>query len=355
MTTALAVGIGILVVNGVRPGVGVPPVDSSAGAPPAATTAAPDVGAAPADGSAGPPPQADGSLGDVLSRLLVGDNETGAQGVVPRNLFLAMVRAEILPLILFAALLGTALVLAEPAADTAIRVISELNDAVMRLVNWVMWLAPIGIFGLLASRIAEAGGFVGFFPELRALGWYSLTVLLGLAIHATIVLPLILWLLSRRHPLAYARGVGSALLTAFSTASSSATLPLTLRGTTQDNDVRERSASFVLPLGATINMDGTALYESVAAIFIAQVYAVPLGLGTQLVIFITATLAAIGAAGIPEAGLVTMVIVLTAAGLPLEGVGLILAVDWMLDRFRTAINVWGDSVGAAVIDQFEPA
>ena len=153
--------------------------------------------------------------------------------------------------------------------------------------------------------------------------------------------------------MAYVGGVGTALLNAFSTASSSATLPITIKGVTTENGVSERSSSFVLPLGATINMDGTALYEAIAAMFIAQVYAISLGLGEQVVIVLTATLTAIGAAGIPEAGLVTMVIVLNAVGLPIEGISLILAVDWLLDRFRTTVNVWGDSIGAGVIDAYE--
>ena len=144
-----------------------------------------------------------------------------------------------------------------------------------------------------------------------------------------------------------------ALLNAFSTASSSATLPLTMDGVKQNNGVSNRTASFVLPLGATINMDGTALYEAVAAMLIAQVYGITLGPMEQMVIVLTATLAAIGAAGIPEAGLVTMVIVLKAVDLPLEGIGLILTVDWLLDRFRTTVNVWGDSVGAGVIETLE--
>jgi Na+/H+-dicarboxylate symporter len=151
--------------------------------------------------------------------------------------------------------------------------------------------------------------------------------------------------------------MAKALLNAFSTASSSATLPLTMEGVEEQNGISNRTASFVLPLGATINMDGTALYESVAAMFIAQVYAPVLGIeitmAQQVVIFLTATLAAIGAAGIPEAGLVTMVIVLKAVDLPIEGITLILAVDWLLDRFRTTVNVWGDSVGAGIIETLE--
>jgi Na+/H+-dicarboxylate symporter len=177
------------------------------------------------------------------------------------------------------------------------------------------------------------------------------TVLVGLGIHGFVVLPLILWLFARRNPWRYMVNMATPLLTAFSTASSSATLPLTIEATEERNHVSRQSAYFVLPLGATLNMDGTALYESVAAIFIAQAVGIELTLAQQVMIFLTATLAAVGAAGIPQAGLVTMVIVLRAVGLPLEGIGLILAVDWLLDRFRTAVNVWGDACGAGVIDR----
>jgi len=177
------------------------------------------------------------------------------------------------------------------------------------------------------------------------------TVLLALSLHAAVVLPAILWFVGRRNPYRYMFNMGTALLTAFSTASSSATLPLTMEGVEKHNGVSEKVAGFVVPLGATINMNGTALYEAVAALFIAQAIGLDLTLGQQVMVLLTATLAAIGAAGIPEAGLVTMVIVLKAVGLPLEGIGLILAVDWLLDRFRTSVNVWGDAVGAAVVEQ----
>lgn len=292
-------------------------------------------------------------IGATLRTVVVGEPGGDRQGLFPRNVIAAMARMEILPLIVFSILLGAALsVLGEPA-QPAIRVLGGLNDAVMRLVHWVMLIAPLGIFGLIAARIGKAGGFAGFLPELLALGRYALSVLLGLAIHALLVLSLLLVLVARRSLVPYLRGVGAALLNAFSTASSSATLPLTLQGVEEENGISNRTASFVLPLGATINMDGTALYEAIAAIFIAQVYGISLGPAEQGIVFLTATLAAIGAAGIPEAGLVTMVIVLSAVGLPVEGVGLILAIDWLLDRFRTTVNVWGDAVGAAVIERFE--
>ncbi|MBT5536331.1 dicarboxylate/amino acid:cation symporter, partial [Candidatus Poribacteria bacterium] len=278
-------------------------------------------------------------------------------GMVPSNIFASMANMEVLPLIVFSLLLGAVLSVLGDSAKVAVDVFTALNEAIMRLVHWLMVVAPFGILGLVAGRIGNAGGFAGFLPELVAVGKYSLTVVLGLGIHALVTLPALLYFLGRRSPVKYATGMAKALMNAFSTASSSATLPLTMEGVEKQNGVSNRTASFVLPLGATINMDGTALYESVAAMFIAQVYAPVLGIeitmAQQVVIFLTATLAAIGAAGIPEAGLVTMVIVLKAVDLPIEGITLILAVDWLLDRFRTTVNVWGDSVGAGIIETLE--
>ena len=273
-------------------------------------------------------------------------------GMIPRNIFQSMANTSVLSLIFFSLLLGMALSMLGAPARGALEVISSLNDAVMQIVHWIMLVAPFGIFGLVAARIGSAGGFEGFLPELIALGKYSFTVIFGLTLHAVVVLPLILWIVGRRGPLKYARGVSPALLNAFSTASSSATLPVTMEGV-ERNGISNRTSSFVLPLGATVNMDGTALYEAVAALFIAQVYGIELSAIQQVIIFLTATLAAIGAAGIPEAGLVTLVIVLKAVGLPIEGIGLILAIDWFIDRFRTTVNVWGDAIGAGVIETLE--
>ncbi|MCB1092452.1 MAG: dicarboxylate/amino acid:cation symporter, partial [Verrucomicrobiae bacterium] len=180
------------------------------------------------------------------------------------------------------------------------------------------------------------------------------SVLTGLAIHGFVTLPLILWLFTRRNPYRFIGQMSKALLTAFSTASSSATLPVTIESAIDEAKISPKSVEFVTPLGATINMDGTALYEAVAALFIAQAFGIQLDLTGQIVVAVTATLAAIGAAGIPEAGLVTMIIVLNAAKLPPEGMMLILSVDWLLDRFRTAINVFGDAVGAAVVERTLP-
>lgn len=215
-----------------------------------------------------------------------------------------------------------------------------------------MVIAPLGVYGLIAERLGSLG-WDAFQLELVRTGAYSLTVLLGLGLHAFVVLPLILTVLARRSPWQYGKSIFSAVITAFSTSSSSATLPVTLRVVEENAGISNRVAGFVLPLGATINMDGTALYEAVAAIFIAQLYGVDLTIGTQFIIFLTSILASVGAAGIPQAGLVTMVMVLNAAGLPTEGIANILAVDWLLDRFRTSTNVWGDTVGCAVIEAID--
>jgi Na+/H+-dicarboxylate symporter len=271
------------------------------------------------------------------------------------NIVGAAADMKILPLIIFALVFGGILTTLEEKGRPVIAFFDGVNEAVMKMVHLIMYMAPIGIFGLIAGRLGQAGGGDAFLAELSKIGGYALTVIIGLLVHAAIVLPLILRYFGGRSPLSYAKGMSKALTTAFSTASSSATLPITIECTEQENRVPRKASLFVLPMGATVNMDGTALYESVAAIFIAQTLDIPLGFEAQLIIFITATLAAIGAAGIPEAGLVTMTIVLTAVGLPWEGIGLILAVDWFLDRCRTTVNVWGDSIGAAVIARLTDA
>ncbi len=275
------------------------------------------------------------------------------KSIITPNIFSSAANYQILPLIIVSILFGIAFGKLRNENNLIIRIFESTDKAVMMIVRWIIILTPIGIFGLIASRIGAAGGGSHLWNIISEIGKYFFTVLIGLFIHGFIVLPLILYLFAKRKPLKYFSKMSKALLTAFSTASSSATLPLTITNVTEDAKVSKRVGRFVLPLGSTINMDGTALYEAVAVIFIAQSYGITLSDGELIIVFITATLAAIGAAGIPEAGLVTMVLVLEAVGLPIEGVGLILAIDWFLDRFRTTINVWGDSVGAAVIDNFE--
>jgi len=268
--------------------------------------------------------------------------------MVPDNPFKAMANMDILPLIVFSLFLGAVLTTIGNKAEPLISFFESLNTAVMKMADIVIRLTPIGVFALLAVVVAETGP--GIFASL---GKYMFAVLLGLLIHGVVTLPLLLRYVARVNPRAYMGKIAPALTTAFSTASSSATLPLTIDCVEERAGVSRRVSSFVLPIGATINMDGTALYESVAAVFIAQVYGIDLSLMQQVLVFLTATLAAVGAAGIPSAGLVTMAIVLNAVGLPLEGIGMILAVDRLLDMCRTTVNVWGDTVGCAVVSRLE--
>jgi solute carrier family 1 (neuronal/epithelial high affinity glutamate transporter), member 1 len=276
------------------------------------------------------------------------------KNMFPSNLFAAATGGNILGLIIFSALFGVVLGRLKERARPLLRVLEVLNDALMRFVRALIWFAPIGILALVADRIGAAGGGSAVREELGRLRAYSLTVVLGLSIHAIFTLPLILRLVARRAPHRFAGKLSDALLTAFATASSAATLAVTLRCLTEKADVSPRAAELVVPLGTTVNMNGTALYEAVAVIFIAQASGVPLGPAHFVVIALTATLAAVGAAAIPEAGLVTMVLVLAAAGLPPTGIGMLLSIDWILDRVRTAVNVWGDAVGAAVVDRWMP-
>ena len=315
-TTVIAVVIGIVMVNVIAPGTGV--ATAAAGAPEAVN---------------------EYSFLDVL------------RAMIPSNVFGAMAKGQILPLIFFSLFFGIVM-------STLGDKVKALKDAVdglfavsMKMVRLIVLAAPVGVFALVATRIDASGGFGAFGTELVAIGSYVLTVIAGLGIHAVLVLGFLAWFGSGRNPAAVMRRLAEPLLLAFSTASSSATLPVTMNAVQENLNVDKRVSSFVLPLGATVNMDGTALYEAVAAVFVAQCYGIDLSFSTQLLIVLTATLAAIGAAGIPQAGLVTMVMVLHTAGLPTEGIGMILAVDWFLDRCRTTVNVFGDSVGTLVIQR----
>jgi len=279
------------------------------------------------------------------------------------NLFASAVDTQLLPLIVFSIIFAGMLTTISRRVDTVTTLIEEGNTALMAFVLLLMRLAPVGVFCLIASRFGEEFSKGQLGETLQQTGWYMLCVLLGLGFHAFVTLPLIYWSVTRKNPYQFMRQMSQALLTAFSTASSTATLPVTMECAHTNAGISKKSTNFVLPLGATINMDGTALYEAVAAIFIAQIYQLSpagiaagfeLGMMEVIVIAVTATLAAIGAAGIPEAGLITMMIVLNAVGLPPEYIGSILVVDWLLDRFRTAINTFGDSVGCAIVERSFP-
>jgi Na+/H+-dicarboxylate symporter len=268
--------------------------------------------------------------------------------MITPNLVASAASTELLPLIVFSLLFAAALTTVGESGRPVISFFEGLNQVMMKLVIWIMYFAPVGIFALVAARLGKAGGGGAFLAELQAVAWYVATVLIGLTIHF-LALYAVLMLFARRG-FGFLKTMSRALLTAFGTASSAATLPTTMECAIETG-VDRRAIKFVLPIGTTINMDGTALYEAAAVMFIAQAYGMHMDVAQQMIIFVTATLAAIGAASIPQAGLVTMILVLTAVNLPLEGIGLILAVDWFLDRFRTAVNVWGDSVGSAVISR----
>ncbi|KAK2819763.1 hypothetical protein Q7C36_021409 [Tachysurus vachellii] len=221
-----------------------------------------------------------------------------------------------------------------------------LNEIVMRLVGMIMWYSPVGIACLICGKIISINDLE---MVAKQLGMYMLTVILGLIIHGGIFLPLIYFVIVRKNPFKFFMGVFQAWVTALGTASSAGTLPVTFRCLEENLGIDKRVTRFVLPVGATINMDGTALYEAVAAIFIAQMNGIKLDPGQIITVSLTATLASVGAASIPSAGLVTMLLILTAVGLPTQDISLLVAVDWLLDRFRTSVNVIGDSYGAGIV------
>ena len=269
--------------------------------------------------------------------------------MVPTNPIASMADGNMLQVIVFALLFGVFITRIPDDLRQPLETFFQGAFAVMmRITHFVLAFAPLGIFALVARTVAVTG-----LEVFSGLGLYFVTVLLGLLFHAGVTLPIVLSVVGRMRPVGHAQAMSPALLTAFSTSSSSATLPLTMDSLERRGGVSNRVTSFVAPLGATVNMDGTALYECVAAVFIAQAYGVELSYVQQFLVVVTALLASIGAAGIPMAGLVMISVILTAVGLPLEGVGLILAVDRVLDMCRTTVNVWSDSCGAALVARFE--
>ncbi len=323
-TTALAITIGLVLANLLRPGAGVPD--------------------------------------DVSARLLEGYQEQAAARIeraedlsvvdqllalVPTNPFEALATGNMLQIVVFALIVGVALTLIPVAkAEPVIRVFDGFTDVLIKIVELVMRGAPYGVFALIAAVTAEFG-----FGILGTLGWYALAVVLGLALHLFGVYGSMLGLLARGTvPLGrFFRAMASVQLLAFSSSSSAATLPLNMETVRDRLGVSDRVTSFVLPLGATVNMDGTALYQGVAAVFIAQVYGLSLSLADQAAIVLTATLASIGTAAVPGAGIVMLVIVLKAVGVPVEGIALIFGIDRLLDMCRTVVNVTGDATVAVVV------
>ena len=318
-TSTLAILTGLVIVNLVKPGVGV------------------DLGFSESvEGLA----EKAGSMKDILYRI------------VPENIVDAMAQGTILSVIFFAIIFGYFITTVDKKYKESLTTFFDaVFEVMMKITLFIIKFTPLGIFGIVAKEVARNGDQLGNIAGSLAI--YSACVVAGLLIHAFIFLPLIVRFVGKAKPFTHFRNMATPLLTAFSTSSSSATLPLTMEALEHKSGVSNKVTSFTLPLGATINMDGTALYECVAAMFIAQAYGVDLSFGEQAIVVVTALLASIGAAGIPMAGLVMITVVLTAIGLPLEGIGLILAVDRILDMLRTSVNVWSDSCGAVTIARSE--
>jgi Na+/H+-dicarboxylate symporter len=321
-TSMLAIVTGLVMVNLIRPGSGHA----------AAVEAAAPLAASRAEGK---------SLGAVLFEQL--------ETMIPPNPFAALAEGNFLSIIAFSILFGVFAILVGGKTAKLIAEFAEASfEVMMRMTMAVIQLAPFGVLFLMLSATASQGAAV-----FASLGLYMAAVACALAFHAIITLPAIVKFVARRDPWEFARAMSPALLTAFSSASSNGTLPLTMTCAEERAGVSNRVTSFVLPLGATVNMDGTALYEAVAVLFIAQYSGIDLSLAQQVIVAFTALLASVGAAGIPHAGLVMMVIILQAVGLPTESQGLIIAVDRVLDMARTSVNVWSDACGCAVVGRFE--
>lgn len=329
-TSTVAILIGLLLVNLLQPGI---------------------IDGAPAQESLGL--ASEEVAGEITSKV-EGKSATDVVDVfkrmLPPNIFEAAAdNGQLLGVIVFALLFGFFMTRIDaPQGDTLKQFWQGVFDVMMKITDLVMKFAPIGVFALVAKVVADTG-----FEVFQSVAVFAITVILALAIHVFVVMPIILGLVARVNPLRHYRAMAPALLTAFSTASSSATLPLTMDCVEKNAGVSNRVSSFVLPLGATINMDGTALYECVAVIFIAQAFGVDLSITQQLLIVVLALLTSIGVAGVPSASLVAIVVILSVFGIPLETIGLIYAVDRVLDMLRTSVNVFSDSCGAVVIARSE--
>jgi Na+/H+-dicarboxylate symporter len=330
LTTAVAVTIGLALANVIKPGAGV------------SETTRDEL--------------ASRYGGDASARMDIAENAPGAAEtllrIIPRNPVQAAANMDLLPLIFFTICFGAALTVIKPERrDAVLNFFHGINDASMTLINWIMELAPYAVFVLIASVVANFG-----FDLLRSLLVYTVVVVAGLMLHAFGTYGLILRFVAGVNPGKFYKRIAAVPLLAFSTSSSNATLPLTIETAEEKVGVSNQVASFVLPLGATINMDGTALYQAVAVLFIAQIYGIDLGLAEQMIIVLTATLASVGAAGVPSAGIITLIIVLNSVGMGQHvqaGIALILGVDRILDMIRTSVNVTGDLTCSAVIARTE--
>ncbi len=318
-TSLIAILTGLFFVNLFQPGVGA------------------NLGAA---GEIQPIPQANNSVSDILMRI------------IPDNVFDAMSKGQILPVIFFAIIFGFFITQIQTEKKQLLtRFFDSVFDVMMKITTFVILFTPLGIFAIVSKEVAKNAGSLTNIAG--SLGIYMITVLIALLFHGAIILPLLVRFLGKANPMKHFRNMATPLLTAFSTSSSNAALPLSMVAVEEKDGVSGKITSFTLPLGATINMNGTALYECIAVIFIAQAYGIDLSAAQQAIVVLTALLAAIGSAGIPMAGLVMMTIVLTAVNLPLEGIGLVLAVDRILDMSRTTVNVWGDTCAAVIIAKSE--
>jgi proton glutamate symport protein len=297
---------------------------------------------------AGPLLGLDSKVGEVMSSVEgkgAGDLLDVVLRLVPENLFAAAAAGDMLGLVLFGFLFGYFVSrLPKELHKTQREFWQGLYEIMISIANLIMRLAPLGVFGLVAPIIAKTG-----WSAFKPLAWFCVAVLGALAIHVTVTLPLVLRFVARVSPIRHFRTMGPAMLTAFSTSSSAASLPVTIDRLQKQGGVPQRITGFVLPIGANVNTDGTALYECAAAMFIAQAYGLPLDLPTQFIIVLAALLTSVGVAGIPSASLVAIALILGSIGLPLEGVGLVLAVDRILDMCRTAVNVFGDSCATVVV------
>lgn len=263
------------------------------------------------------------------------------------NPFKAFAEGNVLAVVVFALFVGVALVKGGEQFRTVRRLSHQFFDIMMLMIGWVMKLAPLGIFALLAKLIATEDVTV-----LSRLAEFAVVVTGTTIFHGLVVLPLLLWLFGKMNPMTFFKGTRAALITAFATSSSSATMPLSMKCAQENLKVRPQTAGFVIPLGTQLNMDGTALYEAAAALFIANLMGLDLTLGQQLVVCATAMIASLGAPGIPSAGMVTMIMVLQSVGLPAEAIAILLPIDRLLDTVRTVVNVQGDMMISVVVDRY---